>query len=212
MQIKPKRYSHLYAISKQSAYLHNCTFAHPLMSLADFFTPIDLTKIVPKKGYYTSHLGDKIKYYAKAFPDFEQDVDIAIIGVQDDRNSINNTGCALAPDHVREKLYLLNEGAYNSRMVDLGNIKAGASVTDTYYALKTVVEELVKKNILPIIIGGGQDLTYAQYMGYEKLEQNVDLVVIDSHFDLEDDSHLDSIETTSDSYLNKILVNEPNNL
>ena len=62
------------------------------------------------------------------------------------------------------------------KIADLGNIRAGATVTDTYFALKTVVSELIKKDIIPVIIGGGQDLTYAQYLGYEDLEQKVDLV------------------------------------
>ena len=182
------------------------------MSLADFFTPVDLAKITPKKGYYTSHLGDKIQQGIIDLTDPERTIDIAIIGVQDDRNAINNTGCALAPDYVREKLYQLNEGNYNTRIIDLGNIKAGATVTDTYFALKTAVEELIKKDIIPVIIGGGQDLTYAQYMGYENLEQRVDLVVIDSHFDLDDDVTPDTIETTSESYLNKIFLHDPNYL
>jgi len=182
------------------------------MSLADFLTPIDLEKIIPKKGYYTSHLGDRIQHSLVDLSNIDQDTDIAIIGVLDDRNAINNAGCALAPDHVRERLYLLNEGSYNTKIVDLGNIRAGETVTDTYYALKTIVAELIKKDIIPIIIGGGQDLTYAQYMGYEMLEQKVDLVVIDSHFDLDDDDYMDSIETTSASYLNKIFLHEPNYL
>ena len=192
--------------------MHIRTFAHQNMSLADFFTPVDLAKITPKKGYYTSHLGDKIQQGVIDLTDPERTVDIAIIGVQDDRNAINNTGCALAPDYVREKLYQLNEGNYNTRIIDLGNIKAGATVTDTYFALKTAVEELIKKDIIPVIIGGGQDLTYAQYMGYENLEQRVDLVVIDSHFDLDDDITPDTIETTSESYLNKIFLHDPNYL
>jgi formiminoglutamase len=192
--------------------LHIRTFAHQNMSLADFFTPVDLAKITPKKGYYTSHLGDKIQQGVIDLTDPERTVDIAIIGVQDDRNAINNTGCALAPDYVREKLYQLNEGNYNTRIIDLGNIKAGATVTDTYFAVKTAVQELVKKDIIPVIIGGGQDLTYAQYMGYENLEQRVDLVVIDSHFDLDDDVTPDTIETTSESYLNKIFLHDPNYL
>jgi formiminoglutamase len=182
------------------------------MSLADFFTPIDLKKIIPKNGYYASHLGDRIVAFTEVFPDLDEKIDIAIIGVQDDRNAVNNPGCALAPDYVREKLYLLNEGPYNTSIVDLGNIRAGAAVTDTYFALKTVVSQLVISNILPIIIGGGQDLTYAQYMAYETLEQKVDLVAIDSHFDLDDDAHYDTIETTSESYLNKIFLHEPNYL
>ncbi|GAA4929147.1 formimidoylglutamase [Mucilaginibacter defluvii] len=182
------------------------------MSLAYFFSPIDLKRITPKKGYYTSQLGQKIELYSVDFPDLEQKIDIAIIGVQEGRNADNNDGCAHGPDHIREKLYILNEGNYTTKIVDLGNIRQGATVTDTYYALKTVVEELIKQDIFPLIIGGSQDLTYAQYLGYEKLEQKVDLVVIDSHFDIEDDPHHGSIETTSASYLSKIFLHEPNYL
>ncbi len=183
------------------------------MSLSDFFTPVDIEKITPAKGYYSSQLGSKIDCFSAAFPDLEEKFNIAIIGVQEDRNAVNNSGCALAPDYVREKLYALNEGNYTARIADLGNIRQGEKVTDTYYALKTVVNELVKKDIIPIIVGGGQDLTYAQYLAYETLEQKVDLVVIDSQFDLfEDESDPDSIETTSASYLNKIFLHEPNYL
>jgi formiminoglutamase len=70
---------------------------------------------------------------------------------------------------------------------------------------------LVKLNILPIIIGGGQDLTYAQYMGYETLEQKVDLVVVDAKFDIEEDDEESKI-TTSGSYLSKIFLHQPNYL
>jgi formiminoglutamase len=182
------------------------------MSLSDFFTPIELQKITPKKGYYSSQLGSKIEHYAVDFPDLEQKTDIAIIGVQDDRNAVNNPGCALGPDYLREQLYLLNEGGYNTKIVDLGNIRQGETVTDTYFAVKTVVNELIKKNIIPVILGGGQDITYAQYLAYEELEQKVDLVIIDSHFDLDDDSANEGIETTSQSYLNKIFLHEPNYL
>jgi len=183
------------------------------MSLSDFFTPIDAEKIIPKKGYYTSQLGNKIEHFSVDFPDLEEKIDIAIIGVQEDRNAINNAGCALAPDYVREKLYQLHEGNYNSKIVDLGNIRQGATVTDTYIALKTAANELIKKNIIPVIIGGGQDLTFAQYLAYETLDQKVDLVIIDSKFDLDDDDKAPGgIQTTSESYLNKIFLHQPNYL
>lgn len=184
-----------------------------MISLADFFTPIDLKNISPKDGYYTSQLGMKIEHHSVDFPDLEnQKVDLAIIGVLEDRQAVGNPGCGLGPDYVREKLYRLNEGAYSTHIVDLGNIRPGAKVTDTYFALKTVVSELIKSDIIPIIIGGGQDLTFAQYTGYETLEQKVDLVVIDPRFDLDDDQHGDSTETSSFSYLNKIFLHEPNYL
>jgi len=183
------------------------------MSLSDFFTPIDAEKIIPKKGYFTSQLGNKIEHFSVDFPDLEEKIDIAIIGVQEDRNAVNNAGCALAPDYVREKLYQLHEGNYTSKIVDLGNIRRGDTVTDTYIALKTVANELIKKNIIPVILGGGQDLTFAQYLAYETLEQKVDLVIIDSKFDLDDDDKSpEGIQTTSESYLNKIFLHQPNYL
>ena len=184
-----------------------------MSSLSDFFTPIDLKNLTPKNGYYSSQLGSRINSYSADFPDMEEKVDLAIIGVQDDRNAVNNPGCALAPDYIRDKLYRLYEGSYTTKIVDLGNIRQGATVTDTYIALKTVVSELIKNDIIPVILGGGQDLTYAQYLGYEDLEQKVDLVIIDSHFDLNDDElETPGIETTSQSYLNKIFLHEPNYL
>lgn len=182
------------------------------MSLSDFFSPVNVSKFSPKEGYHSSHLGEKIVTYETDFPDLDsQQFDVAIVGVLDDRGAINNQGCALGPDYIREKLYTLNEGTNKTNIVDLGNIKAGAKLTDTYIALKMVVAELVKNNIFPIILGGGQDLTYAQYMAYEELEQKVDLVVIDAQFDL-DESATDTIATNSVSYLNKIFLHQPNYL
>ncbi len=182
------------------------------MSLSDFFSPIPISKITPKEGYYNSHLGLKITIYEESFPDLDSDLyDVALVGVLDDRGAVNNQGCALAPDYIREKLYSLNEGSFKSKIVDLGNIKAGEKISDTYIALKMVVTELIKKNIVPLILGGGQDLTYAQYMAYEELEQKVDLVVIDAHFDL-NESPEDTIITDSASYLNKIFLHQPNYL
>lgn len=182
------------------------------MSLSDFFSLLSPEKFSPKAGFYTSQLGLKATFYTDKFPDLEEnEYDIAVFGVQDDRASVNNEGCGLAPDYFRAQFYSLNEGAYTSKIIDLGNIKAGASISDTYVALKMVVSELIKLNIVPIIIGGGQDLTYAQYLAYESLEQKVDLVVVDSKFDLDEEDQ-EGLAAKSDTYLNKILLHQPNYL
>lgn len=183
------------------------------MSLADFFSPVDSSKYDPNTEFFSSQLGYNVEIYSKDFPDLEAEkFDIAIIGVLEDRNAINNQGCALGPDYVREKFYSLFQGGYNIKLADLGNIKAGNTVSDTYFAVKTVVTELIKNDIVPIILGGGQDLTFAQYQAYEALEQKVDVVVIDPKFDL-DDAPSDNIsETYSNAYLNKILLHQPNYL
>lgn len=183
------------------------------MSLADFFSPVDSNKVGSHAEFFASQLGAQVEIYTHNFPDLEeQTFDIAIMGVLEDRNAVHNQGCALGPDYIREKFYSLYQGSYNVRIADLGNIKPGSTVSDTYFAVKTIVAELIKKNILPLILGGGQDLTYAQYLAYEALEQKVDLVIVDPRFDLDDAAHDTSIETTSTSYLNKILLHQPNYL
>jgi arginase family enzyme len=182
------------------------------MSLSDFFSPLSLDKLSPKNGFLTSQLGMKASFYTERFPELEENAyDIAILGVQDDRASVNNSGCSLGPDAFREQFYLLNEGDFQCKIIDLGNIKAGAAISDTYIAVKMAVAELMKLNILPVIIGGGQDLTYPQYLAYESLEQKVDLVVVDNKFDLDEDDE-EGIATRSDTYLNKIFLHQPNYL
>jgi hypothetical protein len=84
----------------------------------------------------------------------------------------------------------------------------GYSQKDTFFALQTVVSALIKRRIIPLIIGGSQEVTYALYRAYDALEQMVNLVAIDSKFDFGKES--DTISATS--YLTKIVLDEPNNL
>ncbi|WP_374165732.1 formimidoylglutamase [Arcticibacter sp. MXS-1] len=183
------------------------------MSLSDFFSPVDSRKFCAESGFMPGQLGGQVQIFTSEFPEVSKEtVDIVLMGVSDDRNAVNNEGCALGPDYVRGKLYSLYQSNGNVRIADLGNIRAGHTVADTYVAVKTVVAELVKQEIFPIIIGGGHDLTYAQYMAYEELEQKVDLVVVDPRFDLDESTDISSVETTSTSYLNKIFLHEPNYL
>lgn len=182
------------------------------MSLSDFFSPINLQNFSPKSGFYSCQLGAVITSYETQFPDLENgEFTIAIFGVKDDRGAINNQGCALGADYVRTKLYGLNESNVKTSIVDLGNILPGHQLNDTYIAVKTVVSELIKLNILPIIIGGSHDITYPQYLAYQTLEQNIDLVVVDAFFDMDED-HNQNLETSAMAYLNKIFLHEPNYL
>jgi len=184
------------------------------MSLADFFSPISLSDISSKDEYLNSQFGRVIQIYQDEFPNWEEEENrpnLAIIGVEEDRASINNKGTAKAPNAVRKHLYDLYQGDYKTKIVDFGNIKAGDSINDTYAALKVVVEELVKKDIVPIIIGGGQDLTYAQYRGYQDLEQRVEVAVIDAKFDL-DQEHTEDMPLNSQTYLNHLILHQPDYL
>lgn len=184
------------------------------MTLADFFQPISITEATATADFLNSQLGKTIVRYEDRFPDLEDAQTrphLAIVGVEEDRAAVHNRGAAKAPNEVRKHLYELYEGDYSLRIADLGNIKAGSRIQDTYAALRNVVEELVKMEIVPIIIGGGQDLTYAQYMGYENLEQRVEVAIIDARFDLDQESD-EHTTINSRTYLNHIILHQPDYL
>lgn len=174
-----------------------------MSDIQHFFKTIELSS----DTFAENQLKNYISSYTSEsdFPELEE-IDIAIVGVCEDRRAYTNIGCALAPNKVRDYLYSLYPGSFKPRIADLGNIEAGHDVEDTYYALKSTVDYLVRKNIVPIIIGGSQDLTYAQFLGYEKLEQTINVVTVDAAFDLGNHDE----ETTNTAYLGKIILHQPN--
>jgi formiminoglutamase len=58
---------------------------------------------------------------------------IALVGIPEDRNSYNK-GAALAPNKIRSELYKLISPELKTTIIDLGNIKAGNTYSDTYFA------------------------------------------------------------------------------
>jgi len=139
------------------------------------------------------------------FPELDG-IDIVIIGVKEDRKSINNFGCANAPNEIRKKFYQLFPSSAKNKIADIGNIKKGHSFEDTYFALSEVVASMIKKEIIPIIIGGSQDLCFANYRAYEKLGQIINIFAVDNAFDLGDAED----EIDSQTYLSKIILHQPN--
>lgn len=179
------------------------------MDIDIYFEPVDLSGYEFADKANKKRLGDVVKSHGKThgFPDL-QDVQLAVLGVNEERNAINNAGCALAPNSIREYFYKLFQGEYEVKIADLGNIKAGNTINDTYYALTESVAFLLGHGIVPIILGGSQDLTYAVYKAYEKIGRIINIVAVDPLFDLgEKEGELDSR-----SYLSKIILHQPNYL
>lgn len=179
-----------------------------MSDIAHYFKPIDLSIISNDSVFEGGMFGEKIITFTNEndFPELEGD--IAIIGVCEDRSSKKNLGSARTPDEVRKHLYKLYTGSLEPKIIDLGNIEAGFEIEDTYYALANSIEVLIKKNIIPVIIGGSQDLTYAQFRGYEKLEQTINIATVDAEFDLGNPEG----NLNNKSFLGKIILHQPNYL
>ncbi len=180
------------------------------MEIADFFEPVSKSELLKDSPPHPLLLGRSIMTNdaQTGFPDLER-ADIAIIGVREDRHATGNEGCSLAPDYVRKHLYRLFRGGGDQRIADLGNINAGDQVSDTYFAVRSAVAELLKKNITPVIIGGGQDITYANYQAYESLGQIINIAAVDSRFDI--GLHKDE-PLSNTNFLSTILTHKPNYL
>ncbi len=153
--------------------------------------------------------GKNIKIHTKqnGIPKLKN-VQIAILGVLEGRNAVDNFGTGKGLENIRKYLYQMFPGNWHINIVDLGNVPQGKEVDDTFYLVKDIISQLIKNNITPILIGGSQDITYANYRAYDNLEQSVNLTVIDNKFDLEELEHI----TTSHNFLHKIVMEKPNNL
>ena len=173
----------------------------------DFFTPVSeelLDEVVA-----TNNLRSTIRIHSeeKAFPDLEG-VKIAFFGVLEDRLNEERTGEPFDFNNLRKDFYRLFPGNWHLKMADLGDIQKGESVDDTYFAVQTVVSQLLKKGIIPVLLGGSQDLIYSQYRAYDGVESMLNLVNIDARFDLGDADK----PISNRSYIGKIVVNKPYNL
>lgn len=173
----------------------------------DFLVPIDDTMLAFIKGLSMQQLGQKIALHTDTdFPNLEV-MEVAIVGVIENRGS-DKINDKVDLNRIRKEFYSLFPGNWTLSIADIGDILPGETIQDTYFAVKKVVANLVKVGVVPIVIGGSQDLTYPLYRAYDELEQMVNMVCIDKKFDFGKENDLIS----DTSYLSKIILEEPNNL
>jgi formiminoglutamase len=178
------------------------------MSL-DLLLPVEDIAVAHTALLSDLSFGNKIKIHTKknGIPDLEG-VQIAIIGVLEGRNAVDNFGTGKNLENIRKYLYQMFPGNWHTNVIDLGNIPEGNQVKDTYFIVQELLSILIKKKITPIIIGGSQDITYANYRAYDNLDQMVNIVSVDNKFDL---GELEEY-ITSHNYFHKIVLEKPNNL
>ncbi len=170
-----------------------------MKDISIYFTPLK------EKGDWNDfQLGSIIEKYDSSFPVIEKDA-IAILYIPEFRGS-KMMNVHADSSRFRSCLYALNKGRnWNKKIYDLGDILPGNEFKDSELALKEVVFELVKNRVIPVIIGGSQDLTYSLYLGFEKLEQLVNICTVDYSLDLGDPEK----DIEEQGFLGKILFRRP---
>tara|TARA_R110000796_G_scaffold250788_4_gene380802 strand:+ start:178197 stop:179354 length:1158 start_codon:yes stop_codon:yes gene_type:complete len=175
----------------------------------DFLVPVNDKILAHCELLPPQSLGNKIYKHTerKGLPVLAN-ASFAILGVNESRNAFEKKTEKLNISEIRLQLYKLMMGNWNSTIVDLGDIEEGEAVEDTYFVVKEIIAELLEENIVAIVIGATQDITYPTYRAFDGLKNMVNLVSIDSRFDFGDDDELIS----SHSYMSKIITDKPNNL
>jgi len=175
-----------------------------MQDLIDFLHPVIMQALDNDNGYTDGQFAKHISIFETEFPDLEG-IDIVLVGTGEMRGSGIFIGESNSADMIREQLYQLHYWHTDVRIADIGNIRAGSSLSDSYAAIKTVIAELVRMKKTVIILGGSHDITLAQYAAYSELGQIIEATCIDAMIDLRGESHY-----RTENFLLEMLTGEPN--
>jgi len=186
-------------------YKQNVMAFDSIDTILDFLEPVNKHLLSDDEGYKDTQLGNNIAAYENNFPDIEH-ADLVIVGCDENRGGgVFQKNATSSANAVRRELYKLFHWHKEVHVADAGNIKPGATMQDTYAALRTVVSELMKHGRKVLIVGGSHDLTLAQYDVYAKQNKIIEAVAVDAAIDL----NMDSV-VPADNFLMQLLTSEPN--
>ncbi|NCX96128.1 MAG: arginase [Chitinophagia bacterium] len=169
--------------------------------------------VIPREGYETL---SQNKWGSQVLPLYDNRyelsmADIILVGCYDSVTSADEEGnitthpnCA---DTVREIFYNMFCWHTGLTIGDIGNIKQGATPTDTKAALLIVLREIEKAGKVALIIGAGHDLTLQQYEVFKADKRYITAAVVDMLMDIHN-----SETVNENSFLNELLTNAPNYL
>ncbi len=163
-----------------------------MIELKDYFNPVNQEF---KNSRYTEGAYGNSCLLNNAF-DKNKTAQIALFGITETRNAFNGSFDS-DTNLIRSYFYKLAE-IPRLNVIDLGNLKSGKLVKDTYASVKYVVNKLLQQNIIPVIIGGSQDITVPLVRALPNQQNESELTVIDAIIDNYDN------EFHSNSYLNRL--------
>ncbi|MFN8308878.1 MAG: formimidoylglutamase [Chitinophagales bacterium] len=177
--------------------------------LYEFLEPLPAYDWLEEHLFEPSQVHAQTYFYDGSEVDLEH-FDIAIISVFETRGSKDNIPSIDPSIPVRQELYKLFLPGMEKpfRIIDLGSVKPGATLKDTYFGLASVILNLYQRHVIPVVIGGSHDLTFGQYLSYQELYTLINLVVVDERIDIAQPA----AQMDSNSYMMPILAHNPNYL
>lgn len=153
-----------------------------------------------QKIYWTGRksnpdIGNQYWHQEITLLDFQEintsNVDIAILGYVCDegvRRNLGRVGASQGPTALRERLAKLPIHFDKKRVADVGNIICvDEDMESCQLAFADYIKQLISKQIFPIAIGGGHDMSYGHFKGIHNAIGNnkkIGIINFDAHFDL----------------------------
>lgn len=173
-------------------------------SIIDFLYPVNLPHTLEDNELKEGQIGKSIDIFQDIFPDLTH-ADI-IIATCDELRGDGQLGSASAEtDAVRKELYSLYYWHKHIKLADIGKIKTGMHLSDTYAAIKTVAKEIIQRNKIFLLIGGSHDLSLAVYEAYREMNKIIEVTGVDAYIDLSMDNPV-----RSKNFLMELLTGDPN--
>ena len=172
-----------------------------------YLCPLSEDLIEFKSNLSRGTLGSNITLYNSEKTDYSS-IDIAIVGLNEYRNSDEISDESLNLENFRREFYSLFYGNWSANILDLGDVISGKSFSDTYYAVNSIHQDLINQNIVVIFIGGGQDFTFPLYQSLSKKLNKVNISSVDNKFDFGKIKK----QFSSSSYMSKIIMDKKNSL
>ena len=173
-------------------------------SIIDFLDPVDLPQILEDGDLKEGQFGKSIDMFQDAFPDLTH-ADIIIASCDELRGDGQLGSASAETDAVRKELYSLYYWHKQIKLADIGKIKIGMHVSDTYAAIKTVAKEIIQQKKVFLLIGGSHDLSLAVYEAYREMNKIIEVTGIDAYIDLSLDNPV-----RSKNFLMELLTGDPN--
>lgn len=133
---------------------------------------------------------------------------LVVFSVRETRRGLKEFNDSLDFSGIRKQFYQLKKGNWHLPIFDLGELKPGATVEDTYFAFQKIQQEILAQKCILIILGGTSDLIYHQYRAFDDIKLNLNLSLVDNRFRLGNDSE----QLNYQNYLSKIIAKPPHNL
>ncbi len=113
----------------------------------------------------------------------------SLIGFASDegvRRNLGRLGASKGPNEIRKRLApLAYHGSLDHKIYDLGTVTVkDKDLECSQKELARIVREVISKNSVSVILGGGHELAWGQYQGLAQNFKEIGIVNIDAHFDL----------------------------